>query len=91
MPVLYIYSRLDNEKGQGRTTITYICFLPHSSAEFLVGHAGIVLFAAPHLSDSLGLDKPEDASLFILPSQESWVKGGIFQQIADEFPQMISF
>lgn len=83
---MYMYTTGQCKRRGQITQNTKDVYLPHSTAQLLICHARVVLFAAPHLCNCLGLHKPEHPGLFILPAQKSRVKGGIFQQIADEFP-----
>ncbi len=60
---------------------------PHGSAEFLVGHAGVVLDGAPEAGQVLALDDAEDALVDVLPAHHARAVLGFVQQVADELPQ----
>lgn len=61
---------------------------PHGTAEFLVGHAAVLLLLTPHLSHRLRLEELEDALATVLPLQQTLVPLWVDEDVPDEFPQV---
>lgn len=61
---------------------------PHGPAEFLIGHAGVLLLLAPHLGDGLGLEEFEHPLPTVLPLHQALVLLGVDEDVSDELPQV---
>lgn len=68
--------------------VGHIICSPHSAAEFLICHTGVLLLLAPHLGHGLGLKELKDALVAVLPLHQTLVLLRVDQDIADEFPQV---
>lgn len=65
-----------------------LAYLPHRSAQLLVGHLGVLLALAPHLGHLVRLHELEHAVLAPFPPDEAGIGVLVEQQVANELPQL---
>lgn len=62
--------------------------LPHGPAEFLVGHAAVILLLPPQLCHGFGFEEAENALCPILPLDQARISLRVQQNVSNEFPQV---
>ena len=62
-------------------------YQPHSSAEFLVRHAFVILLLSPHAGYLVRLDEPEFPVGDVGPSDMGGVVGRVVQQVPYKLPK----